>query len=130
MSKLSLWYDKALKSAENVIEDQGFMSKLLDLAFDKLGLFTNRLYKIHDQLLSLLRMLNAYVRRDYKDVSLKAILAMLAATIYFVNPVDMISDFLPLIGFADDITVISYVVTAFNAEIEKFKVWEQTQAAE
>jgi len=29
---------------------------------------------------------------------------------YFILPTDLVADFLPLIGFADDIALISYVI--------------------
>ena len=112
-----------------MIEDQSFISNLLDNAFAKLGGLTEQLYDAQDQLLGLIRMVRAWLKREYRDVSPKAIVAMLAAIIYFVNPVDLISDMIPILGFLDDITIISYVVTVFNKEIEKFMAWEQSQAA-
>jgi uncharacterized membrane protein YkvA (DUF1232 family) len=123
-------FDKLLKRAELMLENQQAFSAFLDKAFVKMGKFTEQLYDVQDQLTGLLRMLNAWVKREYTQVSPKAIIAMMAAVIYFVNPIDFISDFVPFIGFLDDITVITYVVTTFNKEIERFMVWEQTAAKE
>ena len=122
-------FDKALKKAELMFEDQHFVSNVLDSAFAKLGGLTEHLYEVQDQMLGLIRMVRAWVKREYREVSPKAIIAMLAAIIYFVNPLDLISDMIPIIGFLDDITIITYVVTVFNKEIEKFMAWERSQAA-
>jgi len=107
-----------------MVENQQFISGLLDDAFVKLGQMSDRLYNIQDQFLAMLRMLSAWIKRDYTEVSPKAIISLLAAVIYFVNPLDLISDFIPFIGFLDDIIIITYVVAMFNKEIERFMVWE------
>lgn len=129
MESINIFFDKAFKKAELYIEDRKFMTSILDAAFSKLGKLTGRLYDIQDNFLALLRMLSAWIKRDYKDVSATAIISLLAATIYFVNPVDLISDFVPFFGLLDDITVITYVITKFNAEIERFMDWERSNAA-
>ena len=129
MKSLNIFFNKALKKAEFYIEDQQFVSNLLDLAFAKMGKVTDRIYKVQDQILGLLRLLRAWVKRDYTDISAKALIAILAAVIYFVNPFDLITDLIPFIGFADDITIITYVVTVFNKEIERFMDWERANTA-
>jgi uncharacterized membrane protein YkvA (DUF1232 family) len=119
-------FNRLLKKAELMLENQQQFSILMDNAFVKMGQFTEQFYDVQDQSMGLLRMLNAWMKREYTNVSPKAILAMLAAVIYFVNPFDLISDYLPVVGLMDDITLITYVVTTFNKEIERFMVWEQT----
>jgi len=111
-----------------MIENQQFISNLLDDAFVRLGGVSDRLYDVQDQLAGMFRMLRAWARRDYREVSPTAIISVIAAVMYFVNPLDLISDFIPIIGFLDDITVIAYVVAVFNKEIERFMVWERQQA--
>ncbi len=129
MEPINKFFNKALKKAEYYIEDQQFISNLLDAAFAKMGKGTERLYDIQDQLLGLLRMLTAWTKREYSEVSPKVIISILAAVIYFVNPFDLISDFIPFMGYFDDITIITYVVTIFNTEIERFMDWEKTKSA-
>jgi uncharacterized membrane protein YkvA (DUF1232 family) len=119
-------FNRLLKKAELMLENQQQFSILMDNAFVKMGQFTEQFYDVQDQSMGLLRMLNAWMKREYTNVSPKAILSMLAAVIYFVNPFDLISDYLPVVGLMDDITLITYVVTTFNKEIERFMVWEQT----
>jgi uncharacterized membrane protein YkvA (DUF1232 family) len=128
MKPLNDLFDKALKKAERVIEDQQFISNLLDKAFMKMGQASERLYDVQDQLSAMIRMVTAWLRRDYTEISPKALVALLAALIYFVNPFDLISDFIPFIGMLDDIAVITYVVNLFNKEIERFMDWENGQS--
>ena len=73
------------------------------------------------------RLLRAWVKGDYKNISTSSIIAAVAAIIYFVNPLDLIPDFIPIIGQIDDILVLGYFVKILNKEIEKFMAWEAAQ---
>jgi len=44
---------------------------------------------------------------------------MLAALAYFVLPADMMPDFLPLVGFTDDIAVLTAAIAAVRPHIRK-----------
>ena len=128
MRTLNSMFDGLLKQAEKLMENQQFISKLLDQAFEKMGKVSEKLYDIQDQLFAMIRMLTAWVKREYTEVSPKAIIAVIAALMYFVNPLDLISDVIPFIGFLDDITILTYVVSVFNKEIERFMDWETAKA--
>jgi len=84
-------------------------------------------YKIQDSLIALARMLSAWVKGDYRNISTKSIIAVVAALIYFVNPLDLIPDFIPVIGQIDDIFVLGYLIKMLNKEIERFMAWEKEQ---
>ena len=66
---------------------------------------------------------------DYKNISTKSIIAVVAALIYFVNPLDLIPDFIPIIGQIDDIFILGYLIKMLNKEIERFMAWEKEQKA-
>jgi len=57
------------------------------------------------------------------DVSLKKKASIAAALGYFIFPFDFLPDLLPLVGFADDLTVILFALkqisTALTSEIRK-----------
>ena len=46
-----------------------------------------------------------------KNVPLKVRSVFMGALGYFILPTDLVADFLPVIGFADDIALIAYVIT-------------------
>ena len=121
------FFESALERARSMIEDQQMISDLLDAAFVQLGNMSRGLYDIQDQFSATLRMLKAWVKREYTDISPKALIALLAAVIYFVNPLDLVSDFIPFIGWADDIAILTYVIKVCNKEIERFMAWEREQ---
>jgi len=45
-----------------------------------------------------------------KNVPFKVRTVFMASLGYFILPTDLVADFLPVIGFADDIALISYII--------------------
>src|SRR5438270_13046531 len=61
----------------------------------------------------MLRLLRAYFRGEYRNVSQDALLTILAAVSYLGDPSDLIPDEIPFLGLLDDATVIGFAVTIF-----------------
>jgi uncharacterized membrane protein YkvA (DUF1232 family) len=76
----------------------------------------------------LARLLSAYTRGQYRAVPIKTIASVVAAVIYFLNPVDLIPDALLGLGLTDDIVVLSWVYQNAKAEIHLFLQWEKALA--
>ena len=83
---------------------------------------------IRDKFMVLGRMAKAYALGRYRVVPWKVILVLLAAVIYFLNPLDLIPDLIPIVGFTDDFAIMLWVYNAIGVEVEKFLEWEQSQA--
>ena len=83
---------------------------------------------IKDKFLVLGRMAKAYALGRYRTIPWKTMLVLLAAVIYFLNPIDLIPDLLPLVGFTDDFAILLWVYNAIGAEVDRFLEWEQSQA--
>ena len=62
---------------------------------------------------------------EYDGVSRQTIVAVTAALLYFVVPLDVIPDFLIGWGFIDDAAVVSYVMTKLAAEMDAFRRWQE-----
>jgi uncharacterized membrane protein YkvA (DUF1232 family) len=60
----------------------------------------------------------------YTDVSKKTILLAIAALLYFLSPLDTIPDFLGVIGFTDDATVVLFVLNMIRKEIDQYRNWK------
>jgi uncharacterized membrane protein YkvA (DUF1232 family) len=86
------------------------------------------LQKVWDDLLTLTRLLRAWARREYTAVPWKTIAAVAAALIYFVNPFDLIPDFIPTFGLIDDATLVGLVVASIVEDLAQFREWESKQS--
>lgn len=82
------------------------------------------LHTIREQFLIIGRMLKAHIKGYYKIKSMRMLIILLAAVIYFINPIDLIPDFVFGIGLADDLAVLTWVYRAAADEIASFKNWE------
>lgn len=73
------------------------------------------------------RLARAYATGRYTSVPWRAMLILLAAVIYFINPLDLIPDIIPVLGLTDDFAVLLWVYNAVRAEVDKFLAWEDSQ---
>lgn len=73
------------------------------------------------------RLTKAYAMGHYREIPWKTILIIVAAIIYFVNPIDLLPDFIPVAGLTDDFGILIWVYNSVSNEIDKFLTWEQSQ---
>jgi uncharacterized membrane protein YkvA (DUF1232 family) len=73
------------------------------------------------------RLTRAYALGHYRQIPWKTILLIVAAIIYFINPIDLLPDFIPIAGLTDDFGVLLWVYNAVNTEIDKFLDWEKSR---
>ena len=120
-----------MKIAEKVSYSKSRVFRLLSHAFEKLKEESNK-HRIEEdarhQISTLMRMMKAYYRGEYKKIPSNAILRILGGLIYFVWILDVIPDFIPVLGFADDVAVIIWVYSGLVEEIEDFERWESVAA--
>nr|WP_252187768.1 DUF1232 domain-containing protein [Anaeromonas frigoriresistens] len=70
-------------------------------------------------------MFKAFISGEYRSVSKRTIITIIAALLYFVNPLDVVPDFIIYAGFIDDALVISLAIRSIKNEIEDFKRWKE-----
>ena len=114
------------KIAEEYSSDKERTKYLLDEAIRKSQRYKGLLKKCLDDLTALIHLVRAYINGEYKNVSWETIIWAIAAIIYFINPIDLIPDFIPGIGFIDDAAVIAFAITSIYKDLEKFREWERS----
>ena len=72
----------------------------------------------------------AWWRGEYRAISSQAVLAVVAALLYFVTPLDGLPDWLPVVGFIDDLAVLAWVLRTWSDELAAFRAWREAQAPE
>ncbi len=113
------------RRAERYVRSPGKLRRLLEHGARKAAANQGRLGEAWEELMTFIRLLRAWASRDYRDVSLKAITLVAGALLYFVNPFDLIPDFLGVFGLVDDITVLTMVVSSVRGELRRFRQWEE-----
>lgn len=123
-SKLNDGFEKSKESAAEYLENPKLLKGLQDSLKDKINGSKNRIADGLDDIYTLMRLLAAYTTGEYREIAVRSMLAVIAALLYFLNPMDVIPDFITGFGFLDDLTVLAYVVKTFKDEIDKFISWE------
>jgi Uncharacterized conserved protein len=73
---------------------------------------------------TMLRLIRAYIRGEYHEVSDDALLWIIAALKYLVDPFDLIPDKTPFLGFVDDANVVELVKEKTRRTLDDFMNWE------
>ena len=73
---------------------------------------------------AMLRLIRAYADGQYRDISENTLVVIVAAIVYIVNPLDVIPDALPALGYLDDATVLALAVKRSRDSLDAFMAWE------
>lgn len=123
-------FTTAMEAAGRYAGSKRRVFRILEHAFDKLrdvGLRHNIKKTLTDKVSLMARMLKAYYRGYYKNPPLQSIVRIIAGLVYFIWILDLIPDFIPILGLADDIAVIVWVYNGIQQELDEFVEWEQTK---
>lgn len=69
-------------------------------------------------------MLQDYRKGVYKNVPWFTIAAIGFALLYVLNPLDMIPDFIPGIGYVDDFAVLSFSLRFIETDLHNYLDWK------
>ena len=118
-------FNSALNKASKLIKNPAGLTVLLLKTGQKIANGNTSIKDIKEDLLLLVRLITKWTKGEYKNVSTKTILSVVATLLYFVNPIDIIPDLLPIIGFTDDAAILLYVLNRIGAEVDSFREWER-----
>jgi len=75
----------------------------------------------------MLSLLNDYWTGKYVKAPWWTVSAILVALIWLLNPMDVIPDYIPLLGMLDDAAVIAIVLAMIEQDISDYREWKQSQ---
>ena len=118
-----------ISKAKKIINDDEKLKKLIEDVLKKLKEISSdkkTSAKLNDSLRLFIRIINAYNSKEYTYVPWKTICLIVAGLIYFIYPVDLIPDFIPVSGLIDDVALIAWIYESIQDDIEKFLEWEKS----
>lgn len=124
------FFQRALQQAAKLRDNSEKIRQLVSRATSKLIEATarnRRLKEVREKLEALVRLARAYADGSYRHIPWQAMVSILAAILYFVNPFDLLPDIIPIVGFTDDVSVLLWVFNTLKNEIEAFLQWEKTK---
>src|SRR5690625_5240756 len=121
--------DIVRQGAEKITEED------LDDALDKKSrieekiLSSGTMRKYAEIIRQMFLMLNDYRKGNYKDVPWLTISTLVFILIYVLNPLDLIPDFIPIIGYLDDATVLVLGLNWIQTDLHKYLKWKEEEEA-
>ena len=87
----------------------------------------NKFKQLFDVAATLVRLVRNYISGDYRAVATGTIVSGFAVLLYVLSPIDLVPDFIPVLGFLDDLSLISWFLGKFQDELVKYRAWEDTR---
>lgn len=115
--------ERAKEQALEYVGSEEKITHLLAKVRTKASRNYEALLRAWESLHILVRIVRDHITGRYTS-PVATILGAVAALIYFFEPFDLIPDTVPVFGFLDDVTVITFVARANISEISKFRKWE------
>jgi uncharacterized membrane protein YkvA (DUF1232 family) len=125
--KISEAVARSKTRAEDYLKDPEKSKRLLDDAIKKAKnkeKFNGPLVDLWVNLKAVLRLLQAYFSKQYTAIPWGSIVLIVGAVIYFVSPIDLMPDWIPVAGFIDDAAVLMFVIGQIRADLNRFLEWE------
>ena len=114
------------RRADGLVKSKERLKNLATQAVRKLsGTASMRIDRVREELILCIALVRSWMHGEYDGVSRQTIVAVTAALLYFVVPLDVIPDFLIGVGFIDDASVVGYVMTMLAAEMDTFRRWQE-----
>ena len=118
---------KIFRKAKRMLSEQSQVKELIWPGSQKLITLNGSTKQIdelmeHDQLF--LRMIKKSLSGEYSAFSHKTLFSLVFGLLYFVTPMDVVPDFIPMLGFSDDLSIVYFIIKNFKSDIEAFKGWE------
>ena len=126
-------FKKFIGAAEGYIKQPTRLKSLLTDAYKKasekndVGTLAHEAW---DTLQTMFRLIKASVSGEYTGVPTSTVAAAVAVLIYFISPIDLIPDFIPVLGLLDDVALVAWFSTTLKHEMDRFQEWELTRPTE
>ncbi|SNT70157.1 Uncharacterized membrane protein YkvA, DUF1232 family [Psychrobacter sp. LV10R520-6] len=76
-----------------------------------------------------LSLVKDYSQGNYRKVPYKTISAVVVGLLYILNPIDIIPDFIPVVGYIDDALIIAFCLKMVEKDLKKYETWKKRQSS-
>lgn len=73
-------------------------------------------------------LLKDWMAGRYPVIPWTVISTLVGALLYVLSPLDLIPDFIPVVGFTDDAGVFAVALSFAGADLEKYREWKRQRA--
>lgn len=73
----------------------------------------------------MISLVRNYIKKEYTDVPIGTVIAIISALIYVLSPADIIPDGILGVGYLDDAAVVTICWKLVKSDVEEYKRWRQ-----
>lgn len=118
--------EESAEEAEEYAKNPGRLSSLISDARRKLMQLDARRYNLRN-FISHITVFSQIIRDRsagvYPKFPWKSLLSIIGSLLYFLNPLDVIPDFIPFIGYLDDVTLMAWVYRSIESDVNTYLAW-------
>lgn len=116
--------EKGYEKAEEFLKDEDKMERFLQRLEKKLKIIpvAGEKLAVVPIMASLIR---SYWKKEYTDIPIGSIIAILSALIYFVSPIDIVPDSVPVLGYFDDAAVVAACWKMVESDVSEYQKWRE-----
>ena len=129
LNQIEKSFKSSEKEAEVLIKDKQKTTNTVNEAMEKASKHKNQLEKVWEYLQLFFSIVKDYINGSYKEIPLTTIVSIVASLLYLISPIDFIPDFIPGIGFIDDVFVIGLVISSATSDLDKYKEWKESKSS-
>ncbi|HOU47192.1 MAG TPA: DUF1232 domain-containing protein [Chitinophagales bacterium] len=122
------YYPQTATNVQALVASNSLLEKLSEKVYQKAEQAVQNYADTAARIKTVTRMLKAWRKKEYRNIDKSSIFIAIVILLYYVNPIDLIPDFIPVIGGLDDLILLGFLLKVIDKEIEKFTTWEQQQA--
>ena len=122
-------FQKLINKAKYYATNQDKLNELITQAYNKATKESgNRtVQEMFGKLVTVFRMVRAHFRNEYSGLSTGKVIVGIGVLLYFILPFDIVPDWIPLAGYIDDASLLTWFIKNSADEVNKFQEWEASQ---
>ena len=116
--------DEGKEQAKDILQDEDKLERLLqrlEKKLKKIPVAGTTLAMVP----TMASLVKAYAKKEYPDVPIGSVVAIISALAYVVAPVDAIPDGIPVVGYADDAAVVTMCLKLVQSDIDEYLEWRE-----
>ena len=125
--------DKRKDEAQKILSDEKTTKKFVNdvenkyknlLKDKRVSLLSKKISEIKEYVPLFISFIKSYVNKEYREVPIGTMIAVVAALIYFFSPIDIFPDFVPGVGYVDDAAIIALCAMMLKTDLDEYKRWK------